>query len=212
MAKDMNTIITTRMCNPELYAKSSAFWPKDIPRLPIQGLNGWREAADYLWQIIQLDADLVVNCDEDCFIFNWGVVEELMQHMRTLGIAYAGMPDIPSNCPHRRNSYRVHNPFFTIYDPRAIRAAIPKQPSTDVHLEGTSIHEPFNGLYNMMYNRLLHYNLSGRTHHDGISTALCWEGRPFALHSWYAREYGTSHRLRINNLYAEALARFNTTK
>ena len=207
MAKDMNTIITTRMCNPELYAKSSAFWPKDIPRLPIQGLNGWREAADYLWQIIQLDADLVVNCDEDCFIFNWGVVEELMQHMRTLGIAYAGMPDYEPNCPHRHNSHKVHNPFFTVYDPRAIRGRLHKQPPVDVRLPDTRIHEPYNGLYQAMYHRLPHTSLEGRPHADGISTVLHSAGKPFALHSWYGRCYTGTHRQRIDEIHTEALSR-----
>jgi hypothetical protein len=48
----------------------------------IQGFDDWVGAVKYLEHILDLDAQIVVNIDLDCFIFDWGVVEELIKDMK----------------------------------------------------------------------------------------------------------------------------------
>lgn len=201
----MKLLIATRSRNDALYAKASAFWPAHIPRHRVQDMHGWRQAADYLWGLTQLDADLVINCDEDCFVYNWSVVEELLQDMVANKVAYAGMPDDRGNCHHRNNGSFVHNPFFTVYAPARLRTVLSGPPLAHINPPGCGVHEPFNSLYAAFRELPEAWDLRGEDHPDRISTRLKYATRPFALHSWYSREYTGAHRARIDALHAEAL-------
>lgn len=201
----MNVIIATRSRSDALYAKASEFWPADIPRHRVQHMHGWHAAAEYLWALTQLDADLVVNCDEDCFVHSWDVVDALLHEMASKRIAYVGMPDDKLNCRHRNNATFVHNPFFTVFAPALLRTVLSDPPPMEFNPPECAIHEPFNSLYAAFRRYEGAWQLQGHDHRDGISTSLSYRGIPFALHSWYSREYDGNHRSRIDALFAEAM-------
>lgn len=206
----MKVIIATRSRNAELYAKASAFWPAEIQRERITGMDTYQDALNYLHRILNLDADLVVNIDEDCFVFDWTVVDELLGWMWRFSTAYAGMPDTAANCHHRSNSSRVMNPFFNVFDPKRCLHALDttgwyeSAVRLQVNPAGCFPPEPFNNLFVALNARLGGIQLKGKDHADGTSTELYSMKKPFALHSWYSREYEGAHRTRINALHDEA--------
>ncbi len=209
----MKVIIATRSRNAELYAKASAFWPAEIQRERITGMDTYQDALNYLHRILQLDADLVVNIDEDCFVFDWSVVDEMLKGVWNDHFSVAGMPDTKENCHHRSNSDRVLNPFFNVFHRRqcvhalentswyANAVVIGSNPS------GCYPPEPFNNFFVALRYGMAVCDLNGKDHADGTSTELSYDDHPFALHSWYSREYEGAHRTRINALHDEARRR-----
>lgn len=207
-------VIATRSVHEDLYEKASAFWPAHIERKRITGMDDWRDALTYLHELLRIDADFVVNCDEDCFIYDWGVVEELIADMAASGICYAGMGDTVDNCHHRNNSADVHNPFFNVFAPKKVRDMLLGTPwyANAVLLgsnpPGCSYHEIFNNFFVAL---LPHpgVQLLGADHRDGISTELSYGRKDFALHSWWSREWRNDgpHYYRIMALYKEAVQR-----
>jgi len=209
----MRIAIATRSRSDELYELASSFWPAEIPRHRVTGMNHWMDAAHYLHHILNIDADYVVNCDEDCFVFDWSTVNTVVQMMDVYQYGYVGMPDTNTNCKHRNNAAMVHNPFFTVYNRAMVQHTLLNVPGYATHVllntnpPGCAHHEPFNNFYAALDPRLNHLELSGRDHPDGISTELCYSETPFALHSWYSREFEGEHNQRIMNLYHEARRR-----
>lgn len=209
----MRIAIATRSRSEELYKLASSFWPAEIPRHRVTGMNDWKDAVHYLHHIQNIDADLVINCDEDCFVFDWAPVTDLMQVMGLYLFGYAGMPDTQGNCHHRNNSPMVHNPFFNIFNPAQVQACLLSTPGyankvlLNTNPPGCNHPEPFNNFFAALDPHVNHLEFSGRDHADGISTELCYSETPFALHSWYSREFEGTHRQRILNLYHEARRR-----
>jgi hypothetical protein len=206
----MKVIIATRSRNAELYAKASAFWPAEIQRERITGMDTYQDALNYLHRILNLDADLVVNIDEDCFVFDWTVVDELVRAAWRYSTGYVGMPDTKHNCHHRSNSNRVMNPFFNIFNTNLCLKALARTPwYAHAVLTGSNPRfcfppEPFNNLFVALKSGTTSTHVYGMDHPDGISTELNYQYRPFALHSWYSREYEGAHHERINALHDEA--------
>lgn len=212
----LKIVIATRSANEELYQRASAFWPAHIERRRLTGYDHWRDALHYLHDILSLDADVVVNCDEDCFVFDWAQVEQTISVMRVLGATYAGMPDTPDNHPGRNNGAFVHNPFFNIIFKRPVQRTLLDTPwyahavTINSNPAGCAHHEVFNNFFAALHENLRSLALPGTLHPDGMSTELrTRHGRPFALHAWYSRAYTTEpeQHARINALHAEAMQR-----
>jgi len=212
----MKIAIVTRSNNQVLYERASSFWPTHVPRHRLTGYDHWRDALSYLHDVQNVEADVVVNCDEDCYILHWDAVERLIQRMRDGGHSYAGMPDTQLNHPGRNNGWFVHNPFFSIFFPRAVQQCLLETPwyAHAVTVNSNPDHCPhqevFNNFFAALNEGLLGLHLRGSLHADRFSTELMdLDGKPFALHSWYGRSYDTDEEqhARIDALYADAQRR-----
>lgn len=196
-------IVTTRSRSLELYNLSGEFIP--VQRKRYTNYNHYKDALTYLLDILNEPTDYVVNIDEDCFVYDFEKVYSIIEVMKSTGACIAGMPDDLQHCHHRNNSPFVHNPFFNVFDTEKCKALIYADPSfifdsvTQFRIKGCNFHEPFNCFFKV-FEKHTQIDLDAENHHDGISTKLA----DFALHSWYSREFETTQRERIINLYNEA--------
>ena len=200
------------------------FLPSDVECYRIECFREWWHANDYLFHIIENGKDWVVNIDDDAFVVDWGAIIELIQYMSEKGYEYSGMCD-GGICPHRRHSWVVVNPFFTVFSAKAIRNRMKgfskeiidsfsyqpwmeeyRPPFVTKNVNHDSA-EPFTGLFYWLMTNSKGLYLDADTHTDNFSTILKnHAGRTLLYHSWMAREYNydaTEHE-RIDNLYATA--------
>ena len=73
--------------------------------------NKWHDAGTYIADLVANNKGIVINCDIDCFVMDWGIVRAIIKHMKINGIGYAGVRDDAATIPHRGNSREVMNPF-----------------------------------------------------------------------------------------------------
>lgn len=201
----MTYLITTRSRSDELYAMASSFWG-DAPRKRFTGYNHYKDALRYILDILNEPYDYIINIDEDCFVYDFERMIFLLEAMEETKAIQCGMPDSLEFCPHRNNSLFVHNPFFNVFNRKKVSelllSATPYVTyitENDLEVEGCNFHEPFNVFFAAIKDGL-RIDLEAKQHKDGISTYL----GDFALHSWYSREFETTHRERILNIYNEA--------
>lgn len=221
-------IITTRGLNGELYNRMVEFLPDMVLKYRLCGMDGDNGSIDYLHSILQTDEEWVVNIDEDCFVYDWDMIEQIIIHMRRNNLHYAGMPD-GGVCSTRARSWVTMNPFFNIFHVSEIQKGYKKHNrefidkceisyGVDYHkpnyIKGKFDHSlisPFNGLFNWLYDYYNPLFLDARDHPDGISTELVDPsgGEGFCLHSWYSREYNNDpkQKERIDSLFSEAALR-----
>lgn len=221
----MKLQIFSRSSNADLYTLSSKLHPQHIEAIRCSNFGEWWQASDYLHHVINTADEWAINIDDDAFIVDWEGIYRLIKYMKTNGIVYAGMPD-GGVCPHRARSWVVCNPFFTIFNCKAIREYRDKmghpqwlinscglQPDMEARkpeiVKGIYNHdtyEPFSGLFYWLFGWTNPLFLNAYGHNDGISSLLLYEGKPIVYHSWYAREFTTdaTHRNRILNLHNEA--------
>lgn len=157
--------------------------------------NKWHDAGTYIADLVANNKGIVVNCDIDCFVMDWGIVRAIIKHMKINGIGYAGVRDDAATIPHRGNSREVMNPFFNIFD-----CDIMKVPYGWERLP--FVHEPFDELFKGMRRENKYLTFSAKQGDDGISTELSFNGKVFCVHTWYAREYEHDElqRERINKI------------
>lgn len=210
----------TRFNNQALFDKAQSLCP--FPIIKGEGFNHWKDAATYLEWIIEQGDDYAMNIDQDCFITDDTVLAELIEDFKSGGYTHAGISD--GGCLSGRNniSWAVMNPFFNLFAPRAIDV-LPAMPWKDIRDYGfrpdfnsrkpshipeyeTSMWEPFNGFFNWLFEYGRPLWLHGELHEDGISTIIKYKDKPFALHSWYSRDYNhdATQKARIDALYNEA--------
>ena len=123
LAKGERVVIVTRSMSDVLYERSEALQTLPYRRIKITGLNHWRNATDYLHLLFEIDADWVINMDEDCFVFDSGRIEGILAHMRSNGFDFCGIPD-GGACIHRFHNPLVTNPFFNIFNVARIRPGL----------------------------------------------------------------------------------------
>lgn len=187
----------------------------------VRGFNNWWEASDYLYYIIDHGYGWVVNCDIDCFIYDWHKVEVIINEMKEGGFTHAGAHE-GGDIPGRSRSWACMNPFFNIFNIEKIKELKGslswdqiKQTTFNPewekdkpgYLRDNINHvsdEPFHGLFYWLHGAGKSYFLQTTQHTDGISTDT-----GFGLHAWYSREFSTNHfhHSRILNLYEEAKTR-----
>jgi len=213
----------TRYNNEELFKMMQSLVPYDV----IKGtdFNHWTDASSYLQWVIEKGDDIAVNIDLDCFVTDWSVVEELVRDFKNGEYTHAGIPDAGHLQGRNNTSWVVQNPFFNIFSSSRVLWHYGR---TNMKWEDISrmgfkmewyhqrpsfvseyvqcMHEPFNGIFNWLYEVGNPMWLQGELHKDGISTIIKYNGKPFALHSWYSREYKCDQvqKKRIDNLYKEA--------
>jgi len=208
----MNTRIFTRSMNDQLYAMASEFWPGEIEKEQCTQFNYWEGALDFLYYILDSGCDYAIVIDEDCFVFDWEVVDYLVKKMDRIfpPIEFIGMPDTIENSKHRVGPEYSFNPFFIILDIKAIKKALNWTSHLKIQLDAPESNEIFYPLFYWINNRFSIEKLKGQDHLDGTSTILYGnyfgKDKPFALHSWYSREFETvpEQKERILNLYNEA--------
>lgn len=179
--------------NGEYYEMMRQLIPPEIECERCENFNEWYHAKEYLEYILKSDADFVVNVDEDCFIYNWPAVIEIIKRMKRGGYTHAGMPDRHVS-GHRFNLYVVTNPFFNVFNMEQVRKYYHGNWQTT---EAENIE-----CYNAIFLELAFFGkplfLKVKDHDDGITTDT-----GFALHTWYSREQ--SHRERIIARFSDAM-------
>lgn len=222
--------LATRALNPELSRLSNEFLSfKDLPESQFQferyEIFG-TDACGYFKELLRIDADWVVNLDEDGVLLDPRELCDLIQFMDRGGYAACGMPD-GGVVPIRRHNRAACNGFFNIFDMRRVGAIwnnweeatrAPYSPHFDAlvpefarrTLADADNFEPYYGLFFSLLkaDEAILY-LAGDEWRDGISTLL-WAptGAPLLLHAWYGREWGhdIATRARFNQLIADAQA------
>lgn len=212
----------TRYNNPALFDKMQLLMPVEVSKG--EGFNNWRDAATYLEWVIEKRDRLAINIDIDCFVTDWAVLQEMIADFNAGEYTHAGIPDAGVMQGRSNLSWVVMNPFFNLFNSfkiynRAVgyswssirRTGFKREWYFDrpafVNEYEQCMWEPFNGFFNWLYEWGKPMWLTGDLHPDGVSTIIKYNGKPFALHSWYSREYdhNEEQRKRIDELYQEAL-------
>jgi hypothetical protein len=214
--------VYTRSAHPVLWERMCEFIPKNVPKYRCTGFDGFTEAVDYLYYMFNhAKTPYILNIDEDCFVTDWVVLCELIEYFIKGEYTHAGMPDGGVH-PGRTRSWAVQNPFFNIFYAtkckRLIvkkgRVAIDKYTFSDIgsYKEPVNIEtcnhdndEPFTGLFYYLHDKGNPLNLEAKVWEDGLTTELLFNGKPFCVHTWYSRNYGTDIEVtnRIDKIYED---------
>lgn len=211
--------IYTRSMNSALYNRAMFFI--DLPYPKVRLLN--TSAEGYLYALVQdEEADIVINIDEDAFIFDLDKLKNLLNFIIENEYINCGMPD--GGVVHlRRMNPLVTNPYFNILNTKEIRKQFKTFREVDysqhkVEYEQTLPKDLMNGEYKYVYYEPYYpffiwlgqnfktLYLNAINHIDGESTTLCDHlNQPFLIHTWYSRFYNRDkfHTKRINNVVLE---------
>jgi hypothetical protein len=216
----MDIVVKTRSCNPDLYQKMRKFIPEHIECIRYDDYREWTDASRFLYDCIDNSDDIVVVVDDDCFITDWGVVEQIVKDVVDNEYAFAGMPD-GGVIKHRTNSWVVANPFFLVLNCKLIKQGknYIDRYSADRFGYNEIVHELkmpdfinvgyrnlddeiFNGLFYYLASTMKPLYIKGRIIIDDIATTLTYNDKDFLIHTWYSREYSAydSVRERIDNI------------
>lgn len=203
MSSVLRVKIYTRSMSKEMYSRAMSFVDLPYPKGRIVGST----SISYLLDVVKDEsADIVVNIDEDAFVTDVDSLRGLIDYVIERKYVNCGMPD-GGVVPIRHHHPLVTNPFFTIMNTAEIRKQLRPGvfegfPLASEEYVATHPQELLRSPYDMdgyePYNELLLWvarnfstlYLDARTHPDGKSTVLLnHEGRPFVMHTWYARKY-----------------------
>jgi hypothetical protein len=221
--------VATRSQNDTLFRLSGELleWgraglePASVPRYRLTGTD----SLGYFHELLGIDADWIVNLDDDAFLLDPGRLLGLVRHMAESGYAACGMPD-GGTVRMRHHHPAACNAFFNVFDMRRVRpiwqewgrvcAAGPQleydRAVADFARRGTFTLDHFERYYGVFFSlldageRILY--LDAEEWQDGVSTLLKdTDGRPLILHGWYSRHWDTSYHTRHRLYGAIAFAR-----
>ena len=169
------------------------------------------EADEYLYKLLSLDADVIINIDEDAFVTNPRRLVEHVEFMIQEKYVCSGMPD-GGVCPHRFHNPLVQNAFFNVIDIEEIRkdfSIIEAKPLT--HKKEYEEYLPINLINKIHNNKFIFDNFEPyypfffwllkhkkkmlyldalEWNRDETSTVLLDQnGKPFMIHCWYSRAF-----------------------
>jgi hypothetical protein len=193
-------------------------------RLPFKHVRVKHTSSQgYLFSILKYDIDYAINIDEDAFVVDPDKLVALLKYCIANNYVNCGFPD---GGVLRMRTYNplVTNPFFNIFDVKAIKKRLNYQEienfdfkQYDYEAKSPSHLYKFKmyqfDLLESYYRFFLWLNLSfkvlyldAKDHADGITTLLKdMNGDVFLAHTWYARHYAKDpvQTQRINNIYSE---------
>ncbi|HMO17131.1 MAG TPA: hypothetical protein PKA63_03790 [Oligoflexia bacterium] len=210
----MKILVVTRSICQELYELSgSLLRPLNLTRIPLRDTD----ALGYFIELSTLDADWIINIDEDAFVTCPEHITSLLKFMNNEGYDVAGMPD-GGVFHHRFHNPLVPNAFFTIhrmeflkknieaglFNPQSIKGHIHQaeyETKTPHHLiRGKYSFDNFEPYYDYFfwlhrYNARFLYLDAIHWNRDPTSTVLLsHEKKPFLIHCWYARAYAEQQK------------------
>ena len=220
----LKIVIVTRSCNKSLFISSGKTIQLPFKRKRLR----YTTAEGYLYKILKINADIVINIDEDAFVLESTLILQLIAYMIENKYANCGLPD-GGVLPIRNHNPLVTNPFFNIFDLRKLRKGFNLQKikkyksldptlinNTPFHLMKTEfkydLYEPFYPFFLWLNQNYKVLYLDGLQHQDGITTILKDHlGNNLLLHSWYSRFYNsdTFHTNRIDSLIQECGIKIN---
>lgn len=196
-------VIATRSINKELFRRSGELLDLPFPRIKFVDTT----ALGYFYEISKLEADWVINIDEDVFAIDTEKIVKLLEFMKANDFICCGVPD------GGVIDIRFHNPLavnacFSIHNNKEIRkrfnqADIDKTHCTEelkqftpTHLLKTTAYDydEFEPYYPFFFwllkqGRMLYLDAIQWVR-DGISTIVTdHERQPILLHCWYGRDY-----------------------
>ncbi|MCB0324818.1 MAG: hypothetical protein KDD69_14645 [Bdellovibrionales bacterium] len=213
-------VIATRSLNEELYRLSGELLGLPFPRYRITGTT----ADSYFCVLHELDADWVINIDEDAFVTAPDRILALLQYMQEHDYDCCGMPD-GGVVDIRFHNPLVPNAFFTIHNVKKVREwfnldeiyraryerSLDRHVPTNLLRREQFAFDDFEPYYKYFF-WLLHkgarflYLDAIQWVRDPITTILAdHERQPFLMHTWYAREY-QSQKQRFHQAIAFARA------
>lgn len=219
-------VIATRSYNRELYRYSQM-----SINLPYKRYRLVNTSADgYILKLLSLDADWVINIDEDAFVMDGTRIMDLIHYMKDNSIDICGYPD-GGIIRIRQHNPLVMNPFFNIMNVKSLREKYAKGIEQDYTTHKIEYEqktpfelmkcefkydfvEPYYPIFLWISQNFNCLYLPAKQHDDGISTiALDHTSYPFLIHTWYSRSYGrdTKHTLRINNVIRETIGEMPKT-
>lgn len=219
-------IIATRSFNRQLYRYSQM-----SINLPYKRYRLVNTSADgYILKLLSLDADWVINIDEDAFVTDETKIVKLIHYMKENNFDICGYPD-GGIIRIRQHNPLVMNPFFNIINIKSLRNKYVKgiEQNYTTHRIEYEKKAPFGLLeYEYKYDFVEPYYpvfvwisqnfnclyLPAKQHDDGLSTiALDHNSEPILIHTWYSRSYGRDFKQtqRINNVIKEAIGRIPKT-
>lgn len=199
--------VFTRSINDQLFGMMRSLIPDHVIVHQVKGYDRWEDALDFIQYVLREGKQFAVIIDEDCFIHDWKSITGMVNYMIEHDYTHAGMPDRGA-VPHRTNRWTTLNPFFNVINCEHFRDGHVQENSA---LNAPSFNEVpefeiFDNLYLQMWKVGNPLYLRAATRSDGITTHLMdHEGKFFALHSWYSREWQHGHKERILQVYQDAL-------
>jgi GT2 family glycosyltransferase/tetratricopeptide (TPR) repeat protein/SAM-dependent methyltransferase len=215
-------VLASRSMNEELLRLSGEFLaPTRLERHAVTGAD----STDYFRALRGLDADWVINVDEDAFLLQPCRLLDLVAHMEAGGYAACGMPD-GGVVPIRYHNPVACNAFFNVFDLRRVRPAwedwqrvlrAGHRPEYERLVPPFATRtayafDEFQRYYCVFFalleagERILY--LDADEWRDGVSTLLKDPaGEPLLLHCWYSRLWPTSRQTRRRYRAAAAYAR-----
>jgi hypothetical protein len=211
--REDSVLIVTRAMTPALCALQQSFLDVPYEHRLLFNHTGRSGALTYFFQLCQLNADWIVNIDEDAFVFDNERLMRLLAFMKEEGLHCCGMPD-GGACAQRTNSPLVFNAFFNILHLAAIRAEFDideierleyckdwEQMINQSELTaGYRLCSPRHGYFYEPYYRFFYWLIKRRFRFLRLG-AESWrptdpavilkdhEQRPFLLHCWFARQF-----------------------
>jgi hypothetical protein len=168
----------------------------------------------YFRELLNLDADWVVNLDDDAFLLRPAGIVDLVRHLEAHGHAACGMPDGGVTRIRRHNPLAC-NAFFNVFDLRRVRSvwrdwgrvcAARHRPGHEARVPAWSrrsayAFDHFERYYGAFFALLdggeTILPLDAEEWRDGVSTLLKdHAGLPLLLHCWYMRHWPTSRHTR----------------
>jgi hypothetical protein len=177
------------------------FIPEGIEINQWSGYNDWQDALKFIEDVIKTCPTWAVIIDEDCFVYNFKAIVDMIEYMKENDFTHAGMPD-RGVCDHRTLQWTTLNPFFNIINCNKIRELGGLEKIDKPGFMSAPTFEIFDDLYLQMWKVGRPLYLDAIPLLDNYSTNLKdHTGNLFAAHSWMSREWKNGERSRILNVY-----------
>ncbi len=214
-------VVVTRSVNDALYDLSGELLDPSIKRIKLQGTD----ADNYFYAFNDIEADWIINLDEDAFVLDWPRIMGLLEQMKENGYDICGVPD-GGVIDHRFHNPISPNPFFSIHHNKLIKEKFdlkeiektvftedlkrftPKGLFKENHKYEFDNFEPYYSYFFWLLktgSRFLYLDAEAWARDEVTTTVLDTEKKPLLLHTWFARDYDNqSWRFHLAKNFGEA--------
>ncbi len=198
-------VVVTRSVSDALYDLSGELLDPAIPRIKLQGTD----ADNYFYAFNDIDAEWIINLDEDAFVLDWKRILGLLEYMKANEYDFCGVPD-GGVIDHRFHNPVSPNPFFSIHHNKKIKekfdlaaiettefgedlkAFIPTNLLKENHKYAFDNFEPYYAYFFWLLrsgSRCLYLDATAWQRDPVTSVVLDPEDQPLLLHTWFARDF-----------------------